>query len=60
MIQNIIVLMIVFTTVAYIIYGIVRSFKIKKTCNCDGCSGCDLKAIVKAKELRTLKIVKNK
>ncbi|WP_321479628.1 FeoB-associated Cys-rich membrane protein [uncultured Bacteroides sp.] len=43
MIQNIIVLFIVFGALAYVLFTIFRKTDKKGACNCGGCSGCSLK-----------------
>ena len=44
MIQNIIVLMIVFFAVGYAVYSVVKSLTRKKDASpCGGCTGCDIK-----------------
>lgn len=40
MIQNIIALTIVFATVGYIIFAVIKNLTEKKTTECSGCSGC--------------------
>jgi hypothetical protein len=49
MIQNILVYMIIATTLAYVIFGIVKNLNTKKTGHCGGCDGCSFKKEFQAK-----------
>lgn len=44
MIQNIIALIIVFSTLAYVVFSVFHKSKRKHLSKCDGCSGCELKS----------------
>lgn len=43
MIQDIITLSIVFSTLGYTLFVAIKSVTAKKTSNCGGCSGCTMK-----------------
>lgn len=43
MIQDIITLTIVFSTLGYTLFVAVKSITVKKASNCGGCSGCSMK-----------------
>jgi hypothetical protein len=55
MIQNIIALIMVFAAAGYTVWATIRSLKSKKICNCDECSGCELKSLIKNSGVQTLK-----
>lgn len=49
MVQNIIVLAIVFAALAYVVFSVLRKPKTGSQSKCAGCSGCELKNMVKQK-----------
>jgi hypothetical protein len=49
MTQNIITLIIVFSTAAYVIFNLINSILHKKS-KCDGCHGCDMKTMIANKQ----------
>jgi hypothetical protein len=51
MIQNIIVLIIVSSALAYSLFSIYKSLVLKKGSKCDGCAGCGLKEVAKHKAI---------
>lgn len=55
MIQEIFAWIVVAGTLAFVIYRTFRKPGTKKTCDCDNCSGCDLKDIMKRKNEGSVK-----
>lgn len=45
MIQNIIALIIVFTTLIYAVFTVIRNITAEKPSKCGGCAGCSLKPL---------------
>jgi hypothetical protein len=54
MVQNIIVEFIVFATVVYVLFSLVKSFLPQKTTKCGGCSGCSMKELENIKQNKIL------